>query len=150
MTRHNPDDVRSKSNSAAFFEVLDERISRRSLLKGAGAVAAATVVPGFVGSIFGGEAIAGAATSSLTFSELRRVYDEKHHVAPGYSADVLARWGDMVTADSSEFDVTAQTATSQSRQFGYNNDFVAYLPLPQGSNNSDRGLLYANHEYPNQ
>jgi secreted PhoX family phosphatase len=136
--------------SPNFRTVLAERLSRRDLLKGSAAVAAASAIaPGFAGSIFGGEAIAGGTQSSLTFTELKRVYDKTHHVAPGYKADVLLRWGDKLTADAGEFDAGQQTAAAQSRQFGYNNDFVGYLPLPYGSNSSERGLLCVNHEYPN-
>ena len=149
MTRHNPDDIRSKSESEPFFGVLKQRISRRTLLGSSAAAAAGAILPGFAGSIFSGEAIAGGNASSLTFSELKRVYDEKHHIAAGYKADVLVRWGDQVTADATDFDIMAQSAEKQARQFGYNNDFIAYLPLPYGSNSSKRGLLYANHEYPN-
>ncbi|MBK8551160.1 MAG: DUF839 domain-containing protein [Ignavibacteria bacterium] len=34
--------------------------------------------------------------------------------------------------------------------FGYNNDFVGYLPIDllEGGNNSSDGLLIVNHEYP--
>ncbi len=149
MTRHNPLDVRSKSPSDTFRTVLDERISRRALLRGAALTSAAAIVPGFAGSIFSGEAMAAGSASTLTFSELKRVYDEKHHVAEGFSADILVRWGDKVKADAPDFDPAAQTLAAQTKQFGYNNDFIAYLPLPLGSENSDRGLLYSNHEYPN-
>ncbi len=41
----------------------------------------------------------------------------------------------------------AQTAAKQLKQFGYNNDFIAFMPLPAGSNSSDNGLLWVNHEY---
>lgn len=139
--------TRPTSNSQSFRTVLDERLSRRSLL--AGSAAAAFVAPGFVGSIFSGSTMAKAATSTLGFTELKRIYDETHHVAPGFRAQVLARWGDKVVADAPEFDPANQTLESQSRQFGYNNDFVTFLPLPIGSNSSDRGLLFVNHEYPN-
>lgn len=138
------------NTSPDFRTILTERLSRRDLLKGSAAAAAVSAIaPGFAGSIFGGEAIAGGTQSSLTFTELKRVYDKTHHVAPGYKADVLLRWGDKLTADAAEFDPAQQSGTSQARQFGYNNDFVSYLPLPYGSASSERGLLCVNHEYPN-
>jgi uncharacterized protein len=56
--------------------------------------------------------------------------DDKHHVAEGYNADVLIRWGDPLFADSPEFDPRAQTADKQARQFGYNNDYIGLIPLP--------------------
>lgn len=150
MTRHNPDDIRSRATSQPFQAVLDDRLSRRSLIMGAGATAlAAGIAPGFVGSIFNGDAMAQNVPSTLNFTELKRVYDEKHHVADGYKAEILVRWGDKVLVDAADFDINEQTVAGQQRQFGYNNDFVAFLPLPLGSSSSERGLLFANHEYPN-
>ena len=97
MTRHDPESIHSRTKSPHFRAVLQERLSRRDLLKSSvGAAAAIAVAPGFAGSIFGGDAIAGGAQSSLTFSELKRVYDQTHHVAPGYNADMLLRWGDKL------------------------------------------------------
>ena len=73
--------------------------------------------------------------------------DADHHVAEGYDADVLLRWGDPVFPDSPEFDPLNQTPEAQARQFGYNNDFVGYIPI-DGS--SEHGLLVVNHEYTNE
>ena len=71
--------------------------------------------------------------------------DETHHVAPGYGADVLISWvtGCWLTPG---FDPNAQTAAAQAKQFGYNNDFVGYVPL---DGRSEHGLLVVNHEYTN-
>ena len=83
---------------------------------------------------------------SFAFQELDAGVDTDHHVAPGYRARPLLRWGDKLFPDSLPFDPMKQTAASQLRQFGYNNDFLAFMPLPRGSQSSDRGLLCANHE----
>jgi uncharacterized protein len=65
MTRHDPDISRSQSKSPHFRSILEERLSRRAVLKGGAAIAtAAAVAPGFAGSIFGGEAMAGGAQST--------------------------------------------------------------------------------------
>jgi hypothetical protein len=70
-------------------------------------------------------------------------------VPPGYEAQILIRWGDPIIADTPGFDLRGQTAAKQARQFGYNNDFVGFLPLPFGTHNSDHGLLVVNQEFTN-
>lgn len=86
-------------------------------------------------------------SQDFTFSGLAYGVDSTHHVAEGYRADILIRWGDPVTDDAPEFDPLRQTPYAQLRQFGYNNDYVGFFPLPRGSHNPDRGLLAVNHEY---
>jgi len=87
------------------------------------------------------------AGEDFSFSGLPYGVDSTHHVAEGYRADILIRWGDPVTDDAPEFNPLKQTPYAQARQFGYNNDYVGFFPLPRGSHNPDRGLLAINHEY---
>ena len=127
--------------------IIAERVSRRGFLLGSAGGLTAVAASGFVGSLFSGAAHAQAAQSSLTFTELKRVYDQTHHVADGYKADVVAAWGDAMQAGQGAFDAKALTAVDQAARFGYNADFIAYMPLPKGSQNSDNGLLCVNNEY---
>jgi hypothetical protein len=63
-------------------------------------------------------------------------------------AQVLIRWGDPVFRDSPSFNPLNQSKLTQEHQFGYNCDYVAYLPLPHHrANNPNRALLWVNHEY---
>jgi secreted PhoX family phosphatase len=124
------------------------RLARRALLSG---TAAALVASRLETQLVGGSGVEAQAASpdASTFAELDHGIDETHHVAEGYNADVLLRWGDPLFDDAPQFDPAALTADGQSKQFGYNNDFIAYFPLPLGSQSSDHGLLCVNHEYTN-
>jgi len=137
---HNP------TRNPSMGEIISARFSRRSLLKGSLAVTAiaATVSP--IALLLADGARAGAGTSAFTFDEVEAGVDETHHVAAGYDADVLLRWGDPLFADAPAFDPAAQSAAAQARQFGYNNDYVGFIPI-DGSN--EHGLLVVNHEYTN-
>ncbi len=70
-----------------------------------------------------------------------------HKVAEGYGTQILIRWGDRLFDEALLLDGKL-TAEKQEKQFGYNNDFIQYMPLPKGSDRSDHGLLCVNHEYP--
>src|SRR5689334_2562378 len=130
------------AKSESYSSLVEARLSRRAMLMGLASGAAVLATQGLWPKS------AQAAGSSLTFGELGRIYDETHHVAPGYDANVLIRWGDPIARDVT-FDPAALTAESQSKQFGYNCDFIGYMPLPAGSNSSEHGLLCVNNEYPN-
>ncbi|TPI13556.1 PhoX family phosphatase [Mesorhizobium sp. B4-1-1] len=133
------------TDNRTMGEIIAARFSRRGFLMGSLAVSAiaATVSP--LALIAADEARA-AEASAFKFDELEAGIDDKHHVAPGYDADVLLRWGDPLFADSPEFDPAKQSAEAQARQFGYNNDYVGYIPI-DGS--AEHGLLVVNHEYTN-
>lgn len=135
----------NQTANASFQEIVDIRFSRRTALKGLLATSALTVAGASLAPLFG--ARAATAESSLKFSEIPHGYDADLHVADGYEAQVLLRWGDKVAAGAPEFAPGKQTADGQSKQFGYNCDFIGYMPLPAGSDNSENGLLFVNHEY---
>ena len=87
-----------------------------------------------MGATAGTDRAAAADTvSSLKFPELARVRDTADHWPEGYDRQVLLRWGDAIFADSPEFDLATIDGPAAERQFGYNNDFTAFLPLPLGS-----------------
>jgi uncharacterized protein len=135
------------STSPVIRDIIAARVSRRNLLKGGIASGALVAGGGFVGSLFTGESHAAAAQSTLGFPELKRVYDKTHAVADGYDVAVVARWGDALATGLADFDAAKVTAEEQNKRFGYNCDFIAFMPLPKGSTNSDHGLLCVNNEY---
>ncbi|MDE4099075.1 PhoX family protein [Phaeobacter gallaeciensis] len=129
-------------------DVINARYARRDLLKGMLGVSATTALFGTSALIAPTEAAAGShGAGRYNFEELTWGNDETHHIADGYDADILLRWGDPITADAPEFDVMNQSAEAQLKQFGYNNDYVGFTPL---NAEGTRGLLCVNHEYTNE
>lgn len=134
----------------SFQAILEARYTRRDHLSqglvtagmlalcGRNNIAAAAIV----------SAQAGASSTSLTFKEIPHTYDEFHHLPEGYQASVLMRWGDPVLPNAPIFRPGEQRDIDQAGQFGFNNDYIAFMPLPHGSSNSSHGLLCVNHEYP--
>jgi len=131
----------NQSPNETFESVCRSYISRRSLLKGA----AASLVLAYATPLRPAKATAAASG----FTPLTHSTEDKLLVPPGYDYGVIIRWGDPVLADTPAFDPTSQTPAKQARQFGYNADFIGFLPLPAGSQNANRGLLVVNHEYVN-
>src|SRR5262245_46158353 len=148
------------SNKAEAFEAFDDtplspqtdhtigaviarRYSRRDMLKGSLRVTAATALFG-TAALTAASGPARAASAGFAFRELASGVDENHHVADGYDADILIRWGDPLADGLGAFDPRTLTAAEQMRRFGYNNDFVAFFPLDE---KGSRALLCVNHEY---
>lgn len=125
-----------------FEAIVQSQLSRRHLLKTAGTSALLVAFP------FGwASAEETAKKSSLKFNEIQHGNDPHLHVPEEYEAQVLLRWGDKLFSHAPEFDARHQTAEAQTQQFGTNNDFIGFFPLPFGSRNSDHGILTVNHEY---
>lgn len=126
--------------NAPFSELLGRRLGRRQVMR-AGLVAAAAVA---VSPLAGAPASGGAR--GLRFRPVSPTTGDDVVVPPGYTARVLIGWGDPLRP-SLPFAITGQTAEGQEQRFGFNCDFVAFLPLPEGSRRPDKGLLWVNHEY---
>lgn len=142
------DDIPTNPNlQRTIGDVINARYGRRDILRGMLGVTATTALFGTSAMVAPRQASAATADSRYVFDELAWGNDETHHVADGYDANVLLRWGDPITADAPEFDVMNQTAAAQLKQFGYNNDYVGFVPL---NDDGSRGLLCVNHEYTNE
>ena len=141
------DDIgRSPEDAETIGDVILRRFSRRDMMRGTlGVVASAT--------LFGPAAFATdqpsaeAQAGGFQFDEIEAGVDLTDHVADGYRARRLLRWGDPLFPDSPPFDPLKQSAAAQLKQFGYNNDYIAYFPI-DGS--SQHGILCVNHEYTNE
>lgn len=141
------DDIPTNPNLGnTIGDVINARYGRRDIMKGVLGVSAVTALFGTSALISADKAIA-ATGSRYNFAEIEGGVDETHHVAEGYDADVLLRWGDPIFADAPEFDPMNQTPQAQLKQFGYNNDYVGFVAL---NDDGTRGLLCVNHEYTNE
>lgn len=139
--------VPGENPSPTFGEVVDKGLlERRDLLKGvlAGAVVATAA------AVSTGEAKA-ASPTGLNFTPLKLTRGSDFiNVAEGHDVGLIIAWGDPVTANAAPFDWNRQSGATQSTQFGYNNDFVAFHPLPAwNSTSSNVGIMGVNHEYVN-
>ncbi|MEZ5595628.1 MAG: PhoX family phosphatase [Pseudomonadales bacterium] len=130
-----------KEDASTFARLVRQRYTRRRFVQASALLGSVAVTGGI-------SARAVPALSRHVFEEVPRGVDETHHVSPGYLADVLIRWGDPMFADSPQFSPRHQTEAAQLRQFGYNNDFIGFLPLAGLPDGTTRGLLCVNHEYP--
>lgn len=133
----------SPENDRTIGAVVARRYSRRDMLKGSLGVTAATALFG-TAALTSAAGPAKAASAAFVFRELQAGVDETHHVAEGYEADILLRWGDPLADGLAPFDPRNLTAADQAKRFGYNNDYIAFFPLDQGGT---RGVLCVNHEY---
>jgi len=141
------DDIpRSPADGETIGDVIITRYSRRQVMRGTLGVAAAAALFG-PAALAAGKATAASAPDRFDFAEIEAGMDKTHHVAPGYRAQVLLRWGDPLFPDSPSFNPSGQSAAAQLKQFGYNNDYIAFFRL---DDSGTRGLLCVNHEYTNE
>ncbi|MCZ7417834.1 MULTISPECIES: PhoX family protein [unclassified Streptomyces] len=151
-------EVPNRSDNAYFGDVV-AGMSRRSMLR-AGAVATVAAAAGtaMVGgapeaAAHGRPAAPGAhgpghgrdrAAKGLRFEPVEPNTNDAVTVARGYEQDIVIGWGEPILPGAPAFDPQRQSARAQAGQFGYNNDFLALLPL---RGEPHRQVLFANHEY---
>ncbi|GAB2648945.1 PhoX family protein [Nocardia goodfellowii] len=138
------------TSTGAYFGDIVSSLNRRGLIKG-GAAAVLAVGAGSALAACGSDqpadpspAAAGTPGTGTAFTAVAPNTEDAVVVPEGYEQGVVIRWGDPIFADAPAFDFEKQTAAAQARQFGYNNDFAALLPI-EGQANSY--LLVVNHEY---
>lgn len=144
----------SEPTGDLFQDILARRLSRRGILKGGAAVAALVATAPVLSS--SAQAQSGATPASvraqanrLTFNPVPLSTADEIVTAPGFKSKVLLRWGDPILPGGAAFNPSVVSAAAQNAQFGYNCDFLTFMPLPQGSSSPHHGLLWVNHEYTN-
>ena len=134
-----------------FEGIVQERLSRRSLLRGAAASMPLLVAGGAASDAQAATADKNANANNLTFSAIALGNADYIHVASNYNASLPIAWGDPMVPGAPAFQIDNQTAQSQAGQFGYNCDFVGFFPLPDyNAVTGTRGVLVVNHEYTNE
>jgi uncharacterized protein len=169
-----PEILNREDVESDLAELLEIRFSRRAAVVGAATLGAATLIPALpavargplpaaglsspsqatVGSLgalgmsaqVSQVAPSGSPVESVAFAPIAAapVTDDAVRVPAGYVVDVVARWGDPLTASAPAFDLGKQTGETQSVQVGYNHDFQAFFPLGAGGT---EGVMFVNHEY---
>lgn len=134
----------SSRQSEDFAAILTRSLTRRAAL-GGGILGGLVVLLPWAGNKR--QVPVPRAPGGLGFRPLPASREDRVLVAEGHQAQVLLRWGDPIVPGAPPFDLARQTAASQSQQFGYNCDYVGYLPLQSGGGASHHGLLVVNHEY---
>ena len=148
-------EVPNTTSNPYVGDVIAGALSRRTVMRAA-AVVTATAAAG-ASAVVEGAAPAAAAPADkaagatkgkgargLRFAPVAPNTDDVVTVPDGYAQNVVIRWGEPILRGAPAFDPEKQTAKAQAGQFGYNNDFLALLPLP---GERGRQILVANHEY---
>ncbi len=135
-------------------EIAGRRVSRRVLLGGGLAAAAAGFLAGpgrrlFDSAPSGPPNTQGThGTSLLGFEAVAPSSDDALVVAKGYTAQVLIPWGTPLLSSGPAWrNDASNTAAEQAQQIGMHHDGMHFFPSAAGHAGSGRGLLVLNHEY---
>jgi uncharacterized protein len=119
----------SRDGAGAYFgQIVARRMARRQVLEAAALGAGALMAPRLLAP--GSAQATGTPGGHLRFQPITAGDRDAVVVPAKYTHDVVIRWGDPVLPDAPAFSLTGQSPAAQARQFGFNCDFVAQLPLP--------------------
>lgn len=154
--RLEPEDRDDIYGSGETLQAVVARFSRRRVLGGAAAAAVATAVNPFgglsraaaepVGQLLGPGPSNAADDGALGFTPVDPSTADALFMSPGHVGNVLIAWGDPIFAGVAAKDPRTLTPGDQQQRFGYNNDYIAFIPLPFRDAETN-GLLWVNHEY---
>lgn len=134
------------SSNPSIHEVSDP--ARRLILRGGLGLAAGGIFSGLAGCASSGGAASGAPL--IGFKSIPVSTKDGITVPEGYTAQVMAPWGDPIGAVGNmpafKFDAS-NTAAEQEVQIGMHHDGIHFYPLGQADARNKNGLLVMNHEY---
>jgi secreted PhoX family phosphatase len=142
--------------SAAELEAADDRCNNPSTAPHFQAVRATWLnrrqalglgLTSLVGALLPRHIHAAAPEGRLAFMPVSWNSDDAIHLPDGYRWQQLASWGDPLLPGAKPFNFEQQTPADQAQQFGFNNDYLGFCPLPAQSDTSDHGLLCVSFEY---
>ncbi|MEL6686127.1 MAG: PhoX family phosphatase [Pseudomonadota bacterium] len=140
-----PSNPRIKVGAPSIGDIIETRLSRRGMLGGLAGISAMALSGCATRS---NPTVSNDASSSVfNFAEITRGIDGTHHVPDGYTADLVIRWGDPLFANSAAYDPANPSEADQLTQFGYNNDYIGFIPLDDTADGRARALLCVHHEY---
>jgi secreted PhoX family phosphatase len=139
------DTTRPATGARPFEDILAARLSRRSVMKGGLAAAAA----GLLGGPTIGAALARPASASVVgFDSLPPTTVDAFTVQAGHVVDVVVPWGEPVLSTGPAWAKDASnSADDQAQQMGMGHDGMWFFPIGTGRQASRRGVLCVNHEY---
>jgi secreted PhoX family phosphatase len=159
-SRLNPSPESSNdSGNQSIHELIERRlVSRRSFLASSAGMTAAAVIGGTALDALSNPAEAQGwprdrwppADGRIGFQgvppNLQVGFTDAVSVPAGYSAAVLAAWGDPLDLGPAWNPANPMTEAEQVRSFGSHTDGMHYFPYP-GMQGNSRGLLAVNNEY---
>jgi secreted PhoX family phosphatase len=144
------DGVSNLSANDHLHDLIEHEIalnpSRRNMLKSGAALGLLGIFGSALTACGGSSA---PAPGAIGFKAVATSSGDAIIVPEGYTADVMYRWGDPITASAPSFKGDAsETWREQEVQAGDNHDGINFFPFP-GTDGSSRGILAMNHEYIN-
>src|SRR5690606_34896114 len=136
-----------KSNNRPFQDVLSSYRTRRDVLRGGlASAAAAFLAPSLALSQTAPKPGGKARSSLMDFAPLPVAGGggRTPRIAPDYQMQVLIPWGGPINPASGPAFARPLSPADQEKQVGIGHDGMWFFPLEQSS---ERGLLVLNHEY---